>query len=527
LTGPAFLGLRRLARRLADEMWIADLGGSGRGATHDENVFAIQTPVAIVTLFRAGDSSAVGSPAKVYYRRVDGTAGDKLAALTTLEPPPGTAWAEVNADEDAALIPETGDGMWRAVPLLSDLFPWQQPGVNWARAWAVSPSQRTLEARWQALLARQGAEREAAFVTARTGRNVHTKAAGLPKIAELAAGAPHRPLSRLGFRSFDRQWAFDDPRLAARDSPSLWQAQSDRQVFFSSMLTYPLGEGPALVATADVPDFHYFRGRGGKDVIPLYRDRDAAQPNMPEGLLTALSQHLGQPVSVEDLAAYVSALLAHPGYQAVFAVPLQTPGPHVPITCDMSLFGDAVRIGREVVWLQTYGARFWDQEHPRGRVPMVEGIGWDTPVGVMPASPESISYDPRARQLTIGDGTVSGVTPKVWDYSVSGFKVVPRWIGSRTRKGVGRAANPSLASPLDRIRPDRWEDEWNDELLDLLRVLTLLVNLEPAQEDLLKRIAAGPLIRASALPHPTALERRVPKTVPARMGLAGPTPPGR
>lgn len=47
LRGPGFAGLREYMRRVFDEIWIIDLGGEGRGARKEENVFAIQTPVAI------------------------------------------------------------------------------------------------------------------------------------------------------------------------------------------------------------------------------------------------------------------------------------------------------------------------------------------------------------------------------------------------------------------------------------------------------------------------------------------------
>ncbi|WP_206677859.1 hypothetical protein, partial [Salmonella enterica] len=57
LTGPAFVGLRDLARRTASEIWVMDLGGEGRGARQEENVFDIQTPVAIVTLVRTGKAA--------------------------------------------------------------------------------------------------------------------------------------------------------------------------------------------------------------------------------------------------------------------------------------------------------------------------------------------------------------------------------------------------------------------------------------------------------------------------------------
>jgi hypothetical protein len=513
LRGPAFVGLRRLARELADEMWIVDLGGGNRGAVKDENVFAIQTAVAIVTLYRAGRKRDL--PATARYRRIEGRAAEKLSQLKEVPAPlalDADSWTELDVGVDEPLVPPSGDGAWESMPALTDLFPWQQPGVNFGRSWATSPSRAVLEARWRELMRRTDAQSRAeAFVTAKSGRNIHTQVRGLPRLSELPADAPHRGLVRLAFRSFDRQWTFDDPRVALLERPSLWNSLSTSQIFMATMPTNPLGEGQALVVTAQVPDFHFFANRGGKDVIPLYRDRDA-RPNLASGLLAKLSGNLGIEVSPEDVAAYVFALLAHPGYQRTFASALENPGPRVPMTADREIFERAAALGKYLLWLQTYAERMRDSTAGRGdRVPSVAGLGWSTPVDSIPVDMSEIDYDEASRELRVGSGVVSGVAPEVWEYKVSGFPAVPRWLGSRTAKGVGRASSPKLATPLDRIRPTSWEDSWNDELLDLLRVLTISVDLRPEQQRLLEEVLAHELIDAQDLPAPTSAERVAPR----------------
>lgn len=80
-------------------------------------------------------------------------------------------------------------------------------------------------------------------------------------------------------------------------------------LLISSLLTNMLGNGPAIGVSAHLPDLHVFCGRGGKDVLPLYRDAEAIQPNVTTGLLALLSKAYGYEVMVEDLAAYVYELL--------------------------------------------------------------------------------------------------------------------------------------------------------------------------------------------------------------------------
>jgi hypothetical protein len=190
-------------------------------------------------------------------------------------------------------------------------------------------------------------------------------------------------------------------------------------------------------------------------------------------------------------AAYVYALLSAIAYQRRFAVALQTPGLRVPITAKSSLWNEAVAAGRG------------------STVPPVDGVEWLVSVTTLPDTMADIKYDAETGYLTIGDGVVSGVRPEVWSYQVSGMVVMRKWLGYRTRKGTGKAASSS--SGLDKIRPTAWADEWNDELLDLIRVLTITLDRQPILEDLLDRICSEALLETALLPVPDTKERSVPK----------------
>jgi hypothetical protein len=54
-------------------------------------------------------------------------------------------------------------------------------------------------------------------------------------------------------------------------------------------------------------------------------------------------------------------------------------------------------------------------------------------------------------------------------------------------------------SPLSSIQPEDWPPEYTTELLNVVRVLTRLVALEPAQAALLEQIIESPTIDADAL----------------------------
>ena len=512
LTGPGFVGLRQLVRQVCDEAWVIDLGGDNHGANPEENIFAIESPVAVVVLVRDGASDPT-KPARVHYRRVSGGIDEKLAAMTRMAEaadPFAGDWRTAPTDWLDPFVPSTGDAAWDDMPLLTDLFPWQQPGCKFGRTWPIAVTSEILEQRWKRFAGAKPEERPKLFVTASSGRTIQTKVTGLRRLSEVTSSDGSQPIRRYGFRSFDRQWAFEDPRMAKTESPSLWSSQSVKQLYFASLLTGHISEGPALTVSACVPDLHYFCGRGGKDIIPLYRDAAASQPNLTAGVGRTIGMALGlAPPGVEDVAAYTYALLAAHAYQARFAEALKTPGLRVPITADAALWQEAVAAGRELLWLHTYAERCVDNAAGRpAEVPRVDGIGWTASVETMPETARDISYDPASGNLRVGDGIVSGVRPEVWDYQVSGMPVLRKWLGYRTRRGAGKAASSS--SELDQIRPTEWADEWYDELLDLICVLTITLDWQDRLADLLDRVCEGPLVSAAAFPVPTAAERAVP-----------------
>ncbi len=143
----------------------------------------------------------------------------------------------------------------------------------------------------------------------RYGTTWSTSADSTP-IAEVSVGAAPPPSRRYGYRSFDRQWILADARLMSRPRPALWRSDGPQQLYLTTMLSQPLGGGPAVTASAPIPDLHHFRGSyGAKNAIPLYRTADASEPDLLPGLLKRLGAAYGRAVTPELFAAYVYCLL--------------------------------------------------------------------------------------------------------------------------------------------------------------------------------------------------------------------------
>ncbi len=205
--------------------------------------------------------------------------------------------------------------------------------------------------------------------------------------------------------------------------------------------------------------------------------------------------------------------MANPAFTARFQADLVRPGLRLPVTADAALFREAAALGRKVIWLHCYGERFADPSagRPAASPRMAKGEGPTIPAeGMIPGAPEPLpemmAYDPALKRLSIGKGFIDNVPKAVWDYEVSGKNVLRQWFSyrkrDRTRPIIGDRRPPS---PLDRIQPDHWLDEYTVDLMNLLHVLGSLVALEPRQAEVLERICAGLLITAQALEAAGAL----------------------
>jgi len=220
-----------------------------------------------------------------------------------------------------------------------------------------------------------------------------------------------------------------------------------------------------------------------------------------------LREKLGTPVTNEDFMAYIAAVAANPAYTARFQADLSTPGLRIPITADPKAFSEAVELGRNIVWLHTFGERMADPDHgrPHGppRLPAAQQpkIPKDGGIPTSPdAMPDTITYDLNKKRLLIGGGYVENVPPAVWKYEVSGKQVLLHWFSyrkkNRDRPIIGDRRPPS---PLGNLQPNHWLAEYTTELINVLNVLGCLVGLEPAQAKLLERICSGPTLCADEL----------------------------
>ncbi|WP_193433303.1 MULTISPECIES: type ISP restriction/modification enzyme [Streptomyces] len=345
-------------------------------------------------------------------------------------------------------------------PLLADLMPWSVAPLRPGRGWPMGPDPASLKARWAALVGASGPDREALFRPTRS-RTLHTTVAQLPghrggtgRLARESGPCPE-PV-RVLHGPFDEQWLIPDHRLIDVARPELWRVAGEGQLYAVEQGYVPGATGPAVLASAVLPDGRSPAGRPGR-VRPLFRRPGGLEANVAPGLAEHLSGVLGRTVTARALLAWV--LAAGTGSPA---------GCRVPLTSDAGLWTRGVELGERLLWLQLRG----DGERPKlpgGRRPYVRAP--------LPARPAALSYDAAEEILRVGgEGVISPVPKEAWEYEVSGVRIVERWFALRTGEVE--------TGTLEAIRPAAWPQSWTSELLELITVLALLAELAPRQAEL-------------------------------------------
>ncbi len=303
------------------------------------------------------------------------------------------------------------------------------------RTWVIAPDKVSLARRWERLVKEADPDKKATLFhphlrdgnpgdkhvnkTVRDGDRQRLGGHPLRSIAVASDFDPVLQPERYGFRSFDRQWIIPDVRLINQPNPTIWKTHSARQVYLTALMAHSPTSGPAITFTGLIPDLHHYKGSFGGRAFPLWANAAATEPNVRPAALTWLSEIYGRMVSAEDAIAYLAAVAANPAYTARFAPDLVQPGLRIPLTGDPALFDEAVRLGRKVIWLHTFGERFADPAagrpaHPPRLAQRAPRIPAD---GAIPSAPEhmpdTISYDAANRRLWIGGGHIDNVPPAV------------------------------------------------------------------------------------------------------------------
>jgi hypothetical protein len=464
IIGRGFSGMRSLFSEWCRELWVLDLGGdyrAGRMSLHDNNVFDIRVGVEIVLAIL--DPQRPGMPS-VRYRRIWGRRADKEAALDL--PFDADDYVDVERESPTDPFVPIDWGPAADAPGIEEFFTQHETGVQTSRdallvgltasdvlTYDGRPTGGTLGDWWQ--LTEE--EREETFNPTRT----HPFA---PK-----AEPDPRFVREYAYRPLDYRMVYNDPDFVEWPRPTLQRSFARPNIALVT-IERGFGAGPAAFPVTALPDLHVFRGRGSRGIYPLWglpRTRQRSQlaledadwvPNFSPAVLEWASDVLGSS-DADDIFAYVAALLGAPSYTTRFEAGLIAERPRIPLTQDPDLAREAVVLGRS--WVQHWSLA---SEPPAP-------VRWLAQRATAPTFGDATWLPPDS--LNVAGRTLAGVTEEIFEFEVSGYPVLARYL--RDRKD-----SPADAARLEQLRR-------------VVGALALIVETGPLLDDLLDRILSNPM----------------------------------
>lgn len=421
LTGWPYAGLRQMMRERFDRIEIIDLRGDVRrgeraGVEDDQGVFNVKVGTAI-TIAVADGTKAPGDWAQICYS--DSWAEGRFARRAKL------GWLVQEAaggkrPEAIAVDREVLDDM-RPRPFMNgdlidivECFSFFRSGLQTKRDNLVyDPDIRRLSARIIHFCSTNAAEAAEMFHDSRDRK--WYEANSIPFNEE--------NIVRISYRPFDRRYLYNIRAYGDFLRPELQEVWGLENVCLYA-LPAGVGAGPAVWCHGLLPDYHAFRGSYGGYAFPLFDRRPTvAGPNIAPVLIESLSAAYGRLVVAEDIFDAILSLLSASSYSLRFAEDLEDVFPHVPFPARFEVFGEAVRIGREIRAVETF-RRLPSEAYRRPDFVRIDS----EPHGTLAA----VEYlDGSIVLCEDGTGRVSGLPADVWAFSVTGYRVLPRWLEAR------------------------------------------------------------------------------------------------
>jgi predicted helicase len=252
----------------------------------------------------------------------------------------------------------------------------------------------------------------------------------------------------ISYRPFDVRFLYNRSEYVDRQRPdfrNVWG--SENIALFARRGT---GVGPAVWCHGLVPDQHAFRGSYGGWVFPLmHHAAEGVGYFLAPDLIPGLSAAYGRPVEPREVFDVILALLSASSYTTRFAHDLEDDFPHVPFPADPTLFEQAVQIGARLRALQTFA------EEPMPDFRRARLVGHASgPVLDMPTPQRAFAAEAGVGQIALlADRSlrVVDVSERAWQFSISGYPVLYRWLRARNGQEISAALQRAALETVGRI----------------------------------------------------------------------------
>lgn len=446
LTSVGYGGLREMLRERFDTIRIIDFRGNNRGALPatvpaDKNVFNIEVGVCVLIAAASGDDAE--GDASVEY--ADLWAEGAFTRREKLD----FAEAAAAAPERLRFQPVAGSGMARFKPAgflerdwpsLTEILEFKSNGiVTYRDAFSYALSESALSQRIRDWMILPIVEATTAF-----RNSAMNKAADAQKVAfEQDAIEP------ISYRPFDPRFLYNVPEFVDRQRADLSQNWGTNNFALMS-LSCGTGTGPAIWSHGLKPDQHSFRGSYGGWIFPLFNPAEGESHFLNAGLLAGLRAAYGDSVEPQDVYDAVLALLSASSYTTRFAHDLEDDFPQVPVPADAGLFDRAAGIGASIRELQG----FRRQAGERFRTARLDGDAGGATLDI-PTPARAFSGEARMGAIALLPKAalrIVGVSERAWQFNVSGYPVIYKWLKGRAGEALhGESGVALLRGALDLV----------------------------------------------------------------------------
>ena len=451
LVGSAFGGLRRMLRRRFDRIRIIDFRGDKRASRpaaipSDENIFNIEVGVCVLLAEAHGDRGADREATVEYADVWRQNAFDRPAKLglarLACEDPETLTFTETSGRDMAPLFPRGFDG--RDWPSLDELFTFRSNGiVTYRDHFAYALSRESLRERVEKWL-----ERPLSPEARDEFKETRDRKAAPAHSTIFDPSAPRRT----AYRPLDRRFLYNRREFVDFPKPDLQAVWGEENCALQA-LNDGTGAGPAVWCHGLPPDQHAFRGQGGGWVFPLFDHReDGAKRSMLNGAAAGLSRAYGLDLEPQQVFHAILALLSATDYTARFAYDLENEFPHVPFPADQDVFLDAARLGARIRELETFAS------DPARDFRWARLDGEPASTLAVPIRSQAFRADrgaaEQAGQVALVEDrslVLSGVSEAAWNFSVSGYPVLHRWLRARNGQRVDAALQRETLDVAARI----------------------------------------------------------------------------
>jgi hypothetical protein len=421
LTGWPYAGLRKMMRERFDRIEIIDLRGDVNAGPRgnvagDQGVFNITVGTAI-TLAIADGSKASGALASINYhdswddklfRR-----NDKLGWLVANSPTGDVGgWVGVEQNLLYDFRPEPfQNGDWLSI---REAFSFSLSGMQTKRDHFVySTDKNVLSDRIGGFSALKDDAARAKFHDSRDRKWV----------GAAAVEYDENNIITVSYRPLDCRYLYNHRAYGDFLRPELQLAWGSENVGLYCLKSNT-SSGPAVWCHGLLPDYHAIKGSNGGYAFPRHDRRSGPEAsNISPALIASLGEAYGQPVSAEDIFDAILALLSATNYTILHAEDLEDVFPHIPFPATHAVFERAVGIGREIRAVESFARQPAAAYRPQAFCRIAS-----EPTGPV----TTVAYREGAISLCEdGSGQITSIPQAVWDFSVSGYYVLRRWIDGR------------------------------------------------------------------------------------------------